>query len=511
VTSEVTPLRIGIDPALASSSAEIKYTFRTLLRIAGFPYEFSWMGEGEQHRPIDIYYGRRAGGCPATITISASGNNFAEAGRLEPRALLESEIVPCLIFDREHPETCYFRRDGIHFSNDIVLTCYWLLTGLWEARFPRDRRDNFYLGDSFFISNGLAAAPLVSVYGTFLRTYLERFGKRPLSLPWNSGAKRAAFALTHDVDYPQIIRSIEILRLLSTRGLASLQPIRGVLDGTNHFWKFADWVEFAKTRQARPAFYFMARKGSLPQYALGTPDVFYDIRSCEFRELFRELLQEGCELGLHASYHAHRSAEMLQAEKQALEEVAGVPIQGNRHHYWHLDPFAPHETLRKQEQAGFRYDSSLEFEFYPGYRRGIAHPFHVFHTGERRELNILELPPAWMDDHFDRRRKQNGILDCAGYARRLVQAAQKTSGMVIVDYHQRGMNHSFYPRYGMWLMDFIKENLDSTIRFYTPDELARQYMDYETWLDDRSSDLTTATQASQVGAAFQWDVSTVLS
>ncbi|MCC7162178.1 MAG: GNAT family N-acetyltransferase [Anaerolineae bacterium] len=487
MTTESGPLRIGIDPALAQSSAEIKYTFRTLLRIAGYPYEFRWVDAAELGPAVDIYYGQHHT-CAASIFIRASGKPFTAAEGLEPRALGDSENSTCLILDSAAPGSYIRSRDQFEFTHDLILTCYWLLTGAGEARYSRDRWDNFDLGDSFLIRNSLASAPLVSMYGTWLRNHFQRLGKTPLALPWNSGSKRAAFALTHDVDYPEIIRSIECLRLARTRGLGSVKSIREVLNGTSHFWKFSDWVEFAKSFNTRPAFYFMARRGSLTQYALGTPDAFYDIRSPRFRELFRELRDQGCEIGLHASYNAYRSAETYRNEKQALEEIAGTAIVGNRNHYWHLDPLVPHETLYRQQQAGLLYDSSLEFEFYPGFRRGIAHPFHVFHLGERRELKILELPPAWMDDQFDRRRLQNGISDCVGYARNLVRAAQQTGGVIIVDYHQRGMNHDFYPRYGAWLMDFMTKHLDSTVGFHTPQELARQYLAYETQLESASLD-----------------------
>src|SRR5436305_1810711 len=136
--------------------------------------------------------------------------------------------------------------------------------------------------------------------------------------------------------------------------------------------------------------------------------------------LFGQLADEGCEVGLHPSYHAYRSLAQLQSEKEALEKVAGVSVKGNRHHYWHLDPRSPADTLRLHERAGLLYDSSLAFDFYPGFRRGVCHPFRIFHPGERRELNLVELPPAWMDDHFDRRLIQNGVTDPNAHARQLV-------------------------------------------------------------------------------------------
>jgi FemAB-related protein (PEP-CTERM system-associated) len=242
----------------------------------------------------------------------------------------------------------------------------------------------------------------------------------------------------------------------------------------------------------------MARKGSLVQYATGTPDSFYNIRQPEFRQLFRRLREQGCEIGLHASFNAYRCVEQLRNEKQLLEEAAQVEVGGNRHHYWHLDPEAPHDTLLANEQAGLLYDSSLGFEFYPGYRRGICHPFRIYHPGERRELDIVELPPAWMDDHFDQRLVKNRIADPVAYARQLVNVARATGGVIVVDYHLRGMNEDFFPRYAAWLMQFVRDYLEGSVSFHTSGELARMYETYEERLERRSQDLTDSEGRVQI-------------
>jgi hypothetical protein len=233
----------------------------------------------------------------------------------------------------------------------------------------------------------------------------------------------------------------------------------------------------------------MAKKGSFFKYALGNPDGFYDIHSEEFRNLFSYLKEEGCEIGLHASYDSYRSAEQLRREKELLEDVAGVQVSGNRHHFWHLDPIEPNNTLRIHEEAGLLYDSSLAFEFYPGFRRGICHPFRVFHSGELRELNVVELPPAWMDDHFHRRLKQNKIKDAENCARQLMEKALFTGGVIVVDYHVRGMNQDFYPNYAQWLIQFMEKQVIHSFSFFTPAELTQEYLRYENTLESQSRDL----------------------
>lgn len=482
------PVKVGLDRAAASWSPEVKYVLRTLLRIAGLPCEFVWADDATgQAPPLDLYYGARPQAFPSTVAIAASELDFSKVHERQPVALTSGDGLDFLEFHERAGAPVSRIGDGLQFRNDIVYTCFWLLTGASEPGYRRDRWDNLHLDGSFFLRHDLASRPLVSLYGARLRDHFRGRGHQPLEPAWGPGA---AFVFTHDVDYPEIIRWIECLRLLVTRGWKARASAAGVLRGTNHFWKFADWVEFEKVLGVRPAFYFMARRGSLVRYALGNPDAFYDIHGARFRDLFHYLRDEGCEIGLHASFEAWRSADRLIAERQTLEQAAGVAVEGNRHHYWHLNPTDPNETLLLHEQARLLYDSSLGFEYYPGFRRGICHPFRVFHPGRRRELDVVQLPPAWMDDHFDRRLHQNRITDPDQYAHSLVQAAERTHGTIVVDYHQRGMNADFYPRYGPWLRHFLEEHADGSLTFLMPSDVVGLYRELEQRLAASSVDQT---------------------
>ncbi len=499
----VAALNVGIHPSLADSAEEIKYVFRTLLHTAGFACHFSW---AQPERPgLDVYYGPPGASAEAAVHINARGR-LTDAPSASPQSFVESAGLGLIGFDSD-AASCERAGNRVRFTYDIIFTSYWLLAGGAERDATRDRFDNLDLTGSFLLQHGLLSRPLVSEYAAFLREFFRQQGRQPLPLPWCAQGAQAAMAFSHDVDYPQMIRSIEVLRLLRDRGWKGLRPAGDVLAGRSHFWKFAAWVEWEKRIGARSAFYFSTRRGSLLQYAAGTPDCFYDVRSREFRELFQYLNDQGCEVGLHASYHAHRSATQLHAERESLEAAAGMPVEGNRHHYWRLDPAAPHETLLRHEHAGFAYDSSLAFEFYPGWRRGMCHPFHVFHPGERREIKTLQLPPAWMDDHFDRRLEKNRIADPVEHARSLLHTARAHNGIVVLDYHVRGMNSDFFPRYGPWLVQFVRENVDSSFAFLTPRDLARAYAEHESQLIAHSTDSTKVSAvAVQPNAAAQFSV-----
>ena len=457
-----------------------------MLRIAGFPFEFSWSNTASRNGNWDIYYGPDARLVKAGICIPAGTWPFESVWRMDPVGLDDRDGLVMLDFGEPAGEDSSTEKNVL-LPRDIVFSAYWLLAGSQEPRLSRDRMDNLNSLESDLVRLGLMAKPLVSEYGDWLGRRLEKILASPRQI-W-SGCEGGIFALSHDVDYPEIIRAIECLRLLKDKGWRGISKSIAVLHGRSHFWHFLNWVDFADELRLQNTFFFMARQGSLLQYALGTPDAFYDIGSRRFQELFSELKDRGAEIGLHASFHAHRSVDTLSQEKLRLEKSAGVPVSGNRHHYWHLDPDAPHATLSKLEAAGFTYDSSLLFEISPGFRRSICHPFFPYDPVRRRALDIVELPPAWMDDHFHGRRPANGIEDPAAFARTLLGAASSTSGLALVDYHVRGMNADFFPEFGPWLMRFLRNHLDGSMSRRSPGQIAETFLVYNREYLQASSDM----------------------
>jgi hypothetical protein len=232
----------------------------------------------------------------------------------------------------------------------------------------------------------------------------------------------------------------------------------------------------------------MARQGSLVRYLSGDPDAFYDIGTPRYRSLLSTLRERGCEIGLHASFRSSEFPERYAEEKQRVEDASGGEIAGTRQHYWRLDPHAPHESLAHLAEAGFAYDSSLGFERLPGFRRGTCHPFRPWHPEQRRALDIVEVPPAWMDDHYDGRVIDHGLVPEA-HARLLLDQAAESGGVAVVDYHVRGMNERFFPNWGAWLKGFLPGARPAGMVGRTPAEIAAAWKSHTQRLTKASQPL----------------------
>jgi hypothetical protein len=465
-----TRLRVAIDARLAASAPEIGWVLGTLLDVAGYAREVCWhQPDAAPGEDLDLYYGLEPAAVSARIRIAAAGHGFPDAAAAPPSSFASDGATPIPGFGSTAAQAPT-RADGtLHYSSDVLLGAYGWLAGAWEGSWARDRFDNLDPTGTPIDAAGWLGTPALSLLASDWRRHLEAAGRGASPARWTAAGGRSALALSHDVDYPEAIRAIELLRHGRRGGAA----VRALLGRENPFWRFADWAELSEELGGASTFYFMARKGSLLRYALGDPDGFYDVRAPHYRRLLAGLRERGCEIGLHASFRSSEEPGRFAAEKARIEEASGGAIEGNRQHYWRLDPEAPHATLRQLEEAGFRYDSSLGLELRPGLRRGLCHPFRPFDPERRRPLDLIELPPTWMDDHYDGRRDPVRVPDPVAHARGLLEAVDACGGVALLDYHVRGMNPVFFPRYGPWLREVLADHRPTGMRGARAVDLAR--------------------------------------
>jgi len=316
--------------------------------------------------------------------------------------------------------------------------------------------------------------PIVNQYATLLRD-LFKTSHHPIPL-WPSN-KKYAVAFSHDVDYPEMIRPIEVVRYLGKyKSKAKLTKIIDIFTGKENFWKFEDWVKLENRYGLKSAMYFCGAKGSLLRYFLKAPDPFYDIREDQFKGVLNDLVQGGFEVGMHSSYLAYQSIGKFQKEKKTVEESLGGPIFGNRHHYWHMNPDNLSETAVMHDEIGLYYDSSICFAKRSGFRFGICSPFHLYDPLRQREVGVLELPTSLMDDHLFKYFRLSYFSKPQFEIDALMDSVNRYSGLFFVDYHVRGFNETFYPK---WVASYQyileKINEDGDVYSDTPLNIARYW------------------------------------
>jgi len=467
-------VRIVIDPEIEDRYApEVHWAWRLLLAGIGYGWEQVSLGE-----PCHIAYVMDPRSTPgARLYIYANPELWSNRFGQTLAAVRRDRGLPSLVFgpQREDLAVVVAEEGRVVCRHDVVFDVFWLVTGLEEAHLPRTRHGFLDLTGTVTLSEELPRQALASEIGRWMQDVLANSGCPP-SVPRWPGGKRAAMAAAHDVDYPEVVRWLEPLRVMRRQGSEGLHPAVDVALGRRHHWHFASWVALEQALGMRSAFYFCPRQGSLVQYALGRPDPFYDVTSPRFGELFRYLADSGCEVGLHASYAAYRSADRLARERRRLEEACGHAVCGNQHHYWHLDPDDPDGTLLLHEQVGLLYDTSLFHDRYVGWRRGISQPFFPFHAEERRELRTLQIPPVWMDSQLF---GHNGHVTPHRWEtlQGLVDRVITQEGCLLVVVHEYVYDNALYPDWAhtyQRLLELLAGRGD--VWFATPAEIARHWV-----------------------------------
>lgn len=469
----------------ALEPAEIKYTLKTLLTIAGIPWHFL---PPSSSQISDLYLGRDRGQ-PCRLFIEMASIS-RDALSLPDGHVVEDGIV-FLLFSQSANSQPFLRTadDGQirQIFNDIVLTGHYLLTGRLEKYLQRDSHDRHAVQESFLYRYGLLATPIINQYGLFLRNIFK--STHPFSPPWPDG-KKYAVALSHDVDYPEMIRSIEVLKYLSRhKSQSRISKIWDILQNRETFWKFKDWLELEQSHQVKSSFYFCGFKGSVLRYLFKAPDPFYDLQQQAYREIMRFIDSQDFEVGMHSSYLAYRSVEQSLREKLRVEEALGKPVWGNRQHYWHLNPDNPSETAIIHDKIGLLYDSSLSYSKHSGFRYSICSPFHFYDPVGKKPVPVLQLPPTFMDDHLF------GYSSCANFPTwkshldTLLDSVRIHEGILVVDYHVRTLNNTFYPDWGK-SYEYLVKKITACADFYCdiPLNIAKYWLQREQEIERISRD-----------------------
>ena len=444
-------IRVAIDPQLLPAFGhQMHWALRQLISGCGWAWE-EVPPEVESDLALLISPEKTKARLAIRADVAAWGNLAKEL-----REVQETDGLDILVYAEDSQTETNFltcQNTACVCTKDLIYDYFWLVTGQQEKKFRRDNKGFVDLGGTVFEDGTILRQALASRIGNWLQQRLIQAGC-PQPLPrWPNGKKAAVFS-GHDVDYPEIIRFLEPVRVVLRQGFKGLSPAFQIANGKRHHWHFPSWVKLEKFYGFCSAFYFVPRQGSLIEYATGTPDPFYDISSLKFAALFKYLADEGYEIGLHASYLAYQGYEKLAAEKERLEKASNQSVIGNRHHYWHLNSQDPEETLSFHEKAGLLYDSSLVNDRYVGWRRHSSWPFFPYNQTTKTEIVTLQMSVVWMDDQLFGFKGYNPGENMA-LLTDLVENIVEQSGCLGIDIHDYVFDERLHPGWRNLYQQFL--------------------------------------------------------
>jgi hypothetical protein len=323
--------------------------------------------------------------------------------------------------------------------------------------------------------------PVVNAYLLLFREWL----KAKLRVVCQSrlpAGKKCAVVLSHDVDNPidpgypfhhlrlahLALRKKKLGTSLRFVGNAILRGGYGLMYPAEKRWLFTD-ITKAEERYGFRSTFFFASKSKAEGHKL---DVAYDVNTARFCQLFRQLASGDWEIGLHLSYRAGESSQVMTAERERLERLVKSEIKGARHHYWHLPrPFW--DTLDRHAESGIKYDSSLSFNSAPGFRLGIAYPFRPWSPKRETSIKTLQIPTFLMDGALFEygRQKNDAALD---RVLSLLNNLKKYEGVAALDWHEYTSfpGSSKFRDWGQTYLNILEMlNADAEIAVYTGAEV----------------------------------------
>lgn len=142
------------------------------------------------------------------------------------------------------------------------------------------------------------------------------------------------------------------------------------------------------------SFYFIA------DHSAGAIDGCYTLDESRIRTLMSRIHERGHEIGLHCSYNTYLNPQQIKKEAEhlhkTLQELNIIQDKmGCRQHF--LRWKSPNTALNLNSTGLLRYDTSLSFADWPGFRCGTCHEYPMYDLIQRQALDLIQRPLIVME------------------------------------------------------------------------------------------------------------------
>lgn len=368
------------------------------------------------------------------IVIIPSGffedNMYGKTASVPSLPLQEIEGIP-LLFGSPHTEMV---GATLVVYADIIASAFFLITRYEEIikRQVRDEHGRFPGKESLPYRAGFLHRPIVDEYRLLLRRWLRQTG---ISLPEKKREIQKIY-LTHDIDAPFLYRSWKgfVRSLLDGRGVTT--SIRGKWGDIKQdpYYTFPAiqqqklFLQESVGKKRCQSIYFFRAGGKTPK-----DKPHYHLQNKDIQRLMREISDQQDIIGLHSSYQAGQTPQLIPAEKERLEKALNKKVFFNRHHF--LACREP-EDMSILEAANITDDFTMGYADVAGFRLGTSYPVRWINPVTRR-LSQLTLHPLPIMDSMLKETKYMGLSyeEALAYCRTLIENARQAGGEFTLLWH----------------------------------------------------------------------------
>ncbi|MFU7516430.1 polysaccharide deacetylase family protein [Clostridium sp. HCS.1] len=303
-----------------------------------------------------------------------------------------SDIIS--IFSNE--DKLFDKKDnGFYVYADIISDIFFMVSRYEEIIVQqKDNHERFLLESSIAYKFKFLNRPIVNEQMEFVMSLIKKLDEK-MEKENKLGNKDFVFFLSHDIDSilkyrDKFVRTIgnKILREKNIK--ASFETLSNYFKSLRSiekdpFWKFDYLASIEEKYGISASYYFMSG-------GVTGKDNYYNIDNKLLREVFNRINKNCSEIGIHGSYNSYNDFNLLNSEKIRLSKYADVV--GIRQHYLR---FEVPNTWNVQEKCNLKYDTTLGYAKFAGFRAGICTPYKPFNVLNKTVINIWEIPLIVMD------------------------------------------------------------------------------------------------------------------
>jgi hypothetical protein len=353
--------------------------------------------------------------------------------------------------------------DNLVFHHDLLKSSFYLLSGYQELQPGKlDSLGRFAYETSIQNYLDITGKPLVNYYFNIIIIGITEFCRlHKLAFSKRAAFRNFAFFPTHDVDSLDTYTLNEAgFRVKQALGLAPTRDSKArslriacrylfqslnVFNRKNPNWDFDFLRKVEEAHGYKSAFFF------LPKDQLHV-DAYYSFKEARVKQLFKSLIEQGCEVGIHGTVRSSTSLEALRADLNELETHMDQAVRGIRQHRLMFDR---NQTHHIHQQAGLLYDSTLGFADHEGFRNSYCLPFRPYDFEADAMMNSWEIPLTLMDVTLSHYRKMS-FPEALDSVRDLLEEVNKFKGVFVLLWHN-GQNDEFLmPGIREFYMDLLK-------------------------------------------------------
>ncbi|MBL7053959.1 polysaccharide deacetylase family protein [Patescibacteria group bacterium] len=330
---------------------------------------------------------------------------------------------------------------------DIFASCFFMLTR-WEEYVikKRDKYNRFIPTESLAYKQKFLHRPITNEYTEMLWNMLKF-----LKIKQTRKKRKFTICLTHDVDeidrykwYPPLIAIKKTIKKLAFKKLIKILfdyiKVKIKLKNDPYHDIFLNYIiNLEKKYKFKSSFYFMTDN---KRYLLSNPIL---------KKIIAKLKKEKFEIGIQTGFRAYNNPKIIKKEKIEFEKIINKKITSGRQHYL---KWAGPKSWETWENADLKYDTTLCYANFNGFRCGVCYPFKPFNILKKKVINIWEIPLIVMDGTLDN--KKLSYSEAFKEIIKLLNQTKNYNGIFVFLWHNCYMTELFTPKWKRLFENFYK-------------------------------------------------------